>query len=887
MHRLITGTRIIYLFAILIASNIILTGALIYILYNQTVSSLNNNLSGTVQRQKTLIWELSSHGMSSSQIIQFIGEMQNKYYKLGISGEFVIAKKYNDSLKLLFSLKKDVILKHPGINDNGYPMELALMGKSGFVKAKDYNGNLVYAAYTYVPELEWGIVAKIPVIEVNRPYINTVKVAVVIAFILIVICVFLFLKITNPIIEKLYNSKQILKKSNEEYSALNEEYASINEELRSSEEELQAQNNELRMIKNDLEKKEALLNESQQVAKLGHYVFDVLSGFWESSPTLDELFGLDKNFVKNVDGWMQIIHPQFKNEMFDYLTHQVLTNHLPFDKVYKITKVDDNEERWVHGLGKLKFNYNGELIEMFGTIQDITEQKSTNDNLNREQLLFSKLFEALPDRIYFKDTKSRFIRINFAAAKFFGFSNPKEAIGKTDFDIFSEQHARQAFDDEQRIIKTGDIIVEKEEMETRNDGSITWVLTTKIPIYENGIVSGIMGISRDITEKKKTENDLIQAKEKAEENDRLKTAFLQNVSHEIRTPMNAIMGFSELLVTRFQDKVSVEKFSRIIMQRSADLLQIITEILDIAKIESNQLPVYKEVCKLEPIFKEIEDFFIEHSKRINKEHIKLSINLECNAASLFIITDKVKLKQIFINLIGNAYKFTDLGIIEVGCQLDSNQKLIFYVSDTGIGIPKDKQSLIFERFAQVDQGNSRLYGGTGLGLTIIQGLLKLLNGKIWLESEPGKGSTFYFSFPYENALYAQPNEIIEKINDDLSFNGETVLIVEDDEYNADYMKEILTGLGLNIMHTIYGKEAVAIAINNKIDIILMDIRLPDIDGYEAVKQIKQVKPDIKIVAQTAYTASIDMQKALDTGCIDFISKPVKSAVLISKLKTHL
>ena len=248
-------------------------------------------------------------------------------------------------------------------------------------------------------------------------------------------------------------------------------------------------------------------------------------------------------------------------------------------------------------------------------------------------------------------------------------------------------------------------------------------------------------------------------KEKAEESDRLKTAFLQNMSHEIRTPMNAIMGFSKLLAKNYNNKPKLEKFSEIITHRCYDLLNIINDILDIAKIESGQLPVNMEECNLRELFRELTSFFTEYQKRIGKEHLKLRLQAFINEPEASIVTDIVKLKQILINLINNAFKFTNEGKIEAGCKFYENN-LIFYVSDTGIGIPPDKYNLIFERFAQIHQDPSKIIGGTGLGLSIVKGLIELLGGEIRLESEIGVGTTFYFSLPYNKSQVIN-NEIIE------------------------------------------------------------------------------------------------------------------------------
>jgi signal transduction histidine kinase len=253
-------------------------------------------------------------------------------------------------------------------------------------------------------------------------------------------------------------------------------------------------------------------------------------------------------------------------------------------------------------------------------------------------------------------------------------------------------------------------------------------------------------IIRDITERKNAEEQLIIAKEKAEESDKLKTAFLQNMSHEIRTPMNAIMGFSDIILRNTHDNPKLGKYSKIISQRCEDLLSIINDILEISKIESGKLPVYPETFDVSELFEELKEFYTELNFKSKKENISFIIN-NPSGVPLFITSDKVKLKQIFINLISNAFKFTSAGSIECGFEWDEKKNPVFYVADTGIGISKEKFQFIFERFAQIE---SVKYGGTGLGLPIVKGLLKLLNGEIWLESEPGKGSKFRFFINQSN-----------------------------------------------------------------------------------------------------------------------------------------
>jgi signal transduction histidine kinase/CheY-like chemotaxis protein len=412
-------------------------------------------------------------------------------------------------------------------------------------------------------------------------------------------------------------------------------------------------------------------------------------------------------------------------------------------------------------------------------------------------------------------------------------------------------------------------------------GNITLVYGLASPQYDtSGRIIRYVGANMDITTRKQMETDLVNAKEHAEEAGRLKTAFLNNMSHEIRTPMNAIMGFSELLVKQYNNKPKLEEFSCIIQQRCSDLLIIINDILDIAKIESGQLNVNMEPCDINLLFADISSFFSKHQKKLKKENIIFNLHPLGEAKTELIITDEVKLKQILINLIGNAFKFTSSGIIEGGCMPDANNKLLFYVSDTGTGIPPEKHDIIFERFTQLGEETNKEYSGTGLGLSIVKGLVKLLGGEIHVESEYGKGSVFSFTIPYIKfqPLHTGPELVIETPK--YNFSDKTLLIVEDDFFNAIYLNEVLTEVGFNILQTEYGKEAIQISLTQAIDLVLLDIRLPDIDGYEVIRQIRQGSPEIKIIAQTAYASNEDKQKALNAGCTDYISKPIKIDLLL-------
>ncbi|MGF1584398.1 MAG: PAS domain S-box protein [Bacteroidales bacterium] len=413
-----------------------------------------------------------------------------------------------------------------------------------------------------------------------------------------------------------------------------------------------------------------------------------------------------------------------------------------------------------------------------------------------------------------------------------------------------------------------------------------WYEAVAQNFIDNPVINAVVVNIRDITAIKKTETELREAIKKAEESDRLKTAFLQNMSHEIRTPMNAIMGFSNLLVQNFNDKEKLQKFSHIIGKRCNDLLEIINGILDISQIESGQLEVHMEEFDPAELCSELASFFKEYQKRIGKQHIKFKLNSN-GLASGTIITDKIKLKQIFINLINNAFKYTQTGMIEGGCKMDDNKNLVFFVSDTGIGIPPDKHKVIFERFVQLKQEPLNNSDGTGLGLSIVKGMLYLLGGEIFLESEPNKGSTFTFTIPWQKPGYKPEETVINEIDYKYESDNKTILIVEDDIFNLEYLKEVLSGAGFTILEAVNGMEAVDKALSREVDLVLMDIRLPDINGYMAAKKIREQKPDLRIIAQTAYASNDDKVKVLKEGFDDYISKPMKQDQLLSVIIKQL
>ena len=384
--------------------------------------------------------------------------------------------------------------------------------------------------------------------------------------------------------------------------------------------------------------------------------------------------------------------------------------------------------------------------------------------------------------------------------------------------------------------------------------------------------------------------ELILAKEKAEESDRLKSTFLANLSHEIRTPMNAIVGFSELLKMKGFPDSSKEHYIEMIVSGTLQLKDIITDIIDISKIQAEQYPIYSKEISLHSFLNEIKDFASEELQKNQKTDLEVIIEPPIEEEDLFLTTDEDRLNDILKKLLKNSIKFTDEGKIEIGYK-ESDNELEFFVSDTGIGIAKEAQNFIFEQFRQVEESFTRKFGGTGLGLAISKGFVELLGGKIWLESNLGNGSTFYFTIPHKKTTYKKDKKtFIAAFNPakNILWEQKTILIAEDEEINIIYLREILTGIKANLLIARNGQEAVDLYTEHpETNLILMDIKMPVLNGFDALKEIKKHNTNIPIIAQTAYAMSEDEELSIKAGFDGYISKPIKRDQLLNVLVKHI
>jgi len=402
---------------------------------------------------------------------------------------------------------------------------------------------------------------------------------------------------------------------------------------------------------------------------------------------------------------------------------------------------------------------------------------------------------------------------------------------------------------------------------------------------EKSILEYVSGQVAITISRKKVEEELIAAKEKAEESDRLKSAFLSNMSHEIRTPLNGILGFINLLKEPNLTGEEQNEYTDIIQKSGDRLLNTINDLIDISRIETGQVKISVSEVNVNKQVEELNRFFAPEAE---KKSLKLYYKKSLPSEKVNINTDKTKFNTILTNLLKNAIKYTDKGFIEFGYKKNKNY-LEFYVKDTGIGIPENRQGAIFNRFVQADIEDTKVFEGSGLGLAIAKSYVEILGGKISVESEEGKGSTFYFTIPYkvsenETDTFKEP---IPGQKDEKKVKNLKILIAEDEEIAIIHLTIILRGISKKILFAKTGVEAVEICKKNKdIDLVLMDIRMPKMDGYEATRKIREFNKDISIIAQTAYALLGDREKSLEAGCDDYITKPIDKDELLEKIKRY-
>jgi signal transduction histidine kinase/CheY-like chemotaxis protein len=376
--------------------------------------------------------------------------------------------------------------------------------------------------------------------------------------------------------------------------------------------------------------------------------------------------------------------------------------------------------------------------------------------------------------------------------------------------------------------------------------------------------------------------ELTLAKERAEKNDQRKLSYLINISHEIKTPVNAISGFSQLLKENDISSLNREKFLDVILESSTDLVEIINNVAEISNVESGLIKITEKEILLSGVFNELKEQFKEEA---SKKKLLLNSEIGFSEEDGRILGDKGRLIQVFSALLSNSLKFTYTGKIVFGCKRRNNF-IEFFVSDTGIGIPKEDRTKVFDHFFQAANSVSNSFKGTGLGLTITKAVTEKMGGEIWCDSIEGKGTEFHFTVPYK-----RPGLSSESKAESVQVTGihlkkkKVVLVAEDDELNFTLISNFLSGLDLNLLRAVNGKEAVEICSSRKIDLVLMDIKMPVMDGLTATRIIRETDSEVIIIAQTAYINDRDF--AIECGCTDFIAKPFGKMPLLNLINSYI
>jgi PAS domain S-box-containing protein len=544
-------------------------------------------------------------------------------------------------------------------------------------------------------------------------------------------------------------------------------------------------------------------------------------------------------------------------------------------------------------------NARGRVVGIIGIGRDITARKRIKQEEKRaeeateaanraehalasERNLLQTLIDNIPDHIYLKDQESRFLLCNRALVQRFGAASSDEILGRTDFDFFPKEMATKFFADEQKILRSGEPLLHHEEWRTDEHGNQRWTLTTKVPLHdESGKITGLVGIGRDITAQKQVVEEMRNAQHAAEAASRAKSEFVANMSHEIRTPLNGIIGMTELALDTNLTNEQAEYLDAV--KLSADvLLSVVNDILDFSKIEAGKLDLDDIDFNLPDL---LEETIRTLALRADQKKLELICHVDPDVPHV-VKGDPVRVRQVVLNLLGNAIKFTDCGEVElqVGKEAIRNghATLHFRVRDTGIGIPAEKQTSIFEAFSQGDTSSTRRYGGTGLGLTISRRLVKMMGGDIWVESEFGHGSVFHFTARF--GLSQSRSEAPSPLAEDLQ--GMKALLVDDNATNLQILQTMLSRWGMRVSVAASGKAALQLMAETRdageaFALVLTDSHMPEMDGFALVERIRnlQDQPKATLMMLSSGSQREEAARCRELGIAAYLTKPIRQAEL--------
>lgn len=619
-----------------------------------------------------------------------------------------------------------------------------------------------------------------------------------------------------------------------------------------------------------------------KASKIGIWDWDLITNKIKFSPEWKGQIGYNEDEIEDkITEWESRIHPKdlmnFKKYLYEFLIN--LSDNLYLE--YRIRHKDGHYLN-IYTYATLIYDENKKPIRIIGSQIDITEKIKAEGKIK----LLSQVVDQAPLSILITDLNGRIEYVNKSLTEITGYTK-SELIGKNPKIFKSGYHSIKFYKEMWETITAGKIWLGEIRNKKKN-GELYWERALISPVINSdNEITNYFAIKEDITERKKNIDELIEARIKADENNNRKTSFMQRVFHEIRTPLNGILGFIEILKEPNITEEQREATFKVIEQSSKRILNTINDILEISKIEAGEINIKINEFRIDDLIQGHYEFYLPI---ITEKKLKFIKTIDLPEDKLTLCSDKYKIDTILTNLIDNAIKFTNSGQIEIGASFDNkDQNIIFFVKDTGVGIPEKRQRLIFEPFVKTEVSITTEYEGAGLGLSICSAYIKLLKGKIWVESTPDFGSSFYFTIPYSKTKSAC-EKVIDKTLDTISYSLEnkTILIAEDDKNSYAVLERILKPRGAKLLRAINGLEVLDILKQNpNIDLILMDLKMPVMDGLEATKKIREFNKNIPIIAETAHAFSIEKDKALEAGCSDHIPKPINKIDLLKLLKKYI
>ena len=542
-----------------------------------------------------------------------------------------------------------------------------------------------------------------------------------------------------------------------------------------------------------------------------------------------------------------------------------------FASFEKKIKVGRKEDKWLEFTAH-KYSLTGEDLILV-IVADKTPRKKAEAALRETERLYQTLFEAANDRIGLYTQDGKALLLNSAFYESLGYT--REEFLTLDQQALIHPMDREQIEHESKDL--GEKGYSAHEYRVLHKNGTYLHMSSKVVVIkgEEGEEDLVLFIMRDISERKQSMKELERAKERAEESDKLKSAFLANMSHEIRTPMNSIIGFSNLLNKVDMDSDERELYVSRIVSNSESLLTLITDIIDLAKIESGQVTMNYGRLLLSELIAEMKQHACDEARRLQKENLEIHTKVEVGDCE--VEADVLRLTQVLKNLINNALKFTAEGSVEIGCKLGvSGQTVVLYVRDTGIGVAPEHFDLIFDQFRQVDGSNTRKFGGTGLGLAICKNLVQLMGGRIWVESEPGSGSLFLVELPLKlPSIKKQYQPPLEQVSHESESKLEiSVLAVDDEPHTLELYQAMLNGMGYSVRTAPNGYEALRILEQFQLpDLVLMDVQMPVLSGTDTLRIIRERHPGLKVVAQSAHALVGDRDRFLKEGYDEYLPKP--------------